>query len=66
MKKDYFTSLNEKHVTENKCSWKTVKPFLSNKVQSEIIKIAEEDDTLVANGEEVAMNLDDFLSNAVI
>ena len=33
-KKDYFTILNEKHITENKCFWKTVKPFLSNKVQS--------------------------------
>ena len=45
--KDYFTSLNEKHVTENKYFWKTVQPFLSNKVQSsKRIKLAEEDDTL--------------------
>ena len=65
-KNDHFTSLNEKHITENKCFCKTVKPFLSSKVQSEIKKIAEEDDTLVANGEEVAMNLNDFFSNAVI
>ena len=27
-KKDYFTSLNEKHIAENKCFLKTDKPFL--------------------------------------
>ena len=58
-KKDYFTSLNEKHITENKCLWGTVKLFLSNKVQfSERMKLCEEDDTLIK--EEVAMELNDF------
>ena len=33
-KKDYFSNLNEKQITDNKRFWKTVKPFLSNKVQS--------------------------------
>ena len=47
-KKDYFASLREKHITANKCFWKAVKPFLSNKVQSsERTKLAEEDDTLI-------------------
>ena len=32
VKKDYFTNLNEKHITENKYFWKAVKPFLLNKV----------------------------------
>ena len=32
-KKDYFSNLNEKQITDNKRFWKTVKPFLSNKVQ---------------------------------
>ena len=46
--KDYFASLSEKHITANKCFWKDVKPFLSNKVQSsERIELAEEDDTLI-------------------
>ena len=31
-KKYYFASLNKNHITENKCFWKTVKPFLSNKL----------------------------------
>ena len=35
--------LNENHVTEYKCFWKTVKLFLSNEVQSsERIKLTEE------------------------
>ena len=33
-KKDYFSNLNEKQTTDNKRFWKTVKPFLLNKVQS--------------------------------
>ena len=46
-KKIYFTDLNKKHITENKCFCKTVKPSLPNKLQSsERIKIAKEDDTL--------------------
>lgn len=55
-KNDHFTSLNEKHITENKCFWKTVKPFLSNKVlSSETVKLAEEDNTLITNEKEVVM-----------
>ena len=65
--KDYFTSLNEKHRTGNKIFWKTVKPFFSKKVQSsERIKLAEEDNTLITNEDEVAIKLNDFFSNAVI
>ena len=30
-KNDYFENLNEKNITDNKHSWKTVKPFLSKK-----------------------------------
>ena len=63
-RKDYFTSLNEKIITENKCLWKTVKLIISSKVQSsERIKFAEDDDSLIANEEEVAMKLNDFFSN---
>ena len=41
--------------------------FLSNKIQSsERIELAEEDDSLITNEEEVAMELNNFLSNAVI
>ena len=40
---------------------------MSNRLQSsERITLSEEDDTLTANKEEVAMELNDFFSNAVI
>ena len=45
--KDFFTNLNEKHVTENKYFWKTIMPFLLDKVQSsERIKLVQEYRTL--------------------
>ena len=45
-KKDYFSNLNEKQITDNKRFWKTVKPFLSNKVQSsERINLTDENDS---------------------
>ena len=57
---DYFANLNEKHTKENKCFLKTVKVFLPNKVQSYERRKLEEDDTLITNQEEVAMNLTNF------
>ena len=66
-KKDYFTSLNEKRITENKYFWKTIKSFLLYKVHSsEKIKLAEEDDPLITNEKEFAMKLSDLFSNALI
>ena len=65
--KDYFISLTENHITKNKCSCKTSKPFLSNKVQfSKRIKLAEEDDTLTTIEVEVAIELNDSFTNAAI
>ena len=49
-KKDYFSNLNEKQITNNKCFWETVKPFLLNKVQSsERINLTDENDSLVTD-----------------
>ena len=49
-KKDYFSNLNEKQITDNKSFWKTVKPFLSNKVQfSERINLTDENDSSVTD-----------------
>ena len=53
--KDYFSKLNEKQITDKKRFWKTVKPFLSNKVQSsEIINLTDENDSLVTDCGKVA------------
>ena len=54
-KKDYVSNLNEKQITDNKRFWKTVKPFLSNKVQSsERINLTGENDSLVTDCLKVA------------
>ena len=67
MRKKYFVSLNEKYITENKCFWKTDKPFLSNKLQSsERIKLTKEYSTLIISEEELAMKHKVFFSSAVI
>ena len=33
-KSDYFENLNEKNINDNKTFWKTIKPFLLDKVTS--------------------------------
>ena len=33
-KSDYFGNLNDKNINDNKTFWKTIKPFLSDKVTS--------------------------------
>ena len=55
-KKDYFGNLNEKNIINNKCLWKTVKPFLSKKVRlpERVNPTEEEKNSLLRNCEEVA------------
>ena len=65
-KKDYFSKLNEKQVTDYKRFWKTVKLFLWNKVQSsERINLTEENDSLVTDCGNVAKELNSFFSSVV-
>ena len=65
-KNDYFSKLNEKQMTDNKRFSKTVKPFLSNKVQSsERIDLTEENYSLVENCGRVAKELNSFFSSVV-
>ena len=56
-----------KHLTENKCLWKTVESFLMYYVRSsERIKLVDEDDALITNEKEFSVKLNDFFSNALI
>ena len=65
-KKDYFSNLNGKQITNNKRFWKTVKPFLLNKVlSSERINLTDENDSLVKDCGEVAKELNNFFSFVV-
>ena len=66
LKNYYFSKLNEGHITDNKRIWNTVKPFLSNKVQSsERINLIEENDTLVTDCGKAAKELNSFFSSVV-
>ena len=63
MKKDYYSTLDLKRVTDNKTFWKTIKPFQSGKT------LSTERITLIDNGEVVpteqdtALALNTFFSN---
>ena len=65
-KKDYFSKPNKKQITDSKRFWKTVKPLLSNKVQSsERINSTDENDSLVTDCGKVANQLNSFFSSVV-
>ena len=64
-KTQYYSSLDEKNVTDNKAFWKTVKPFLSDKIISkEKITLIEENE-IVSNDEDSTQVLSTFFSNIV-
>ena len=64
-KTQYYSNLDEKNVTDNKAFWKTVKPFLSDKITSkEKITLIEENE-IVSNDENTAQVLNTFFSDIV-
>ena len=63
--KGYYGSLKEKHVTDNKTFWKTIKPLISAKtVNSPKITLVEMDETK-KNEEKIAGTFNTFLTNIV-
>ena len=65
VKKEYYDSLVEKHVTNNKTFWKTVKPFLSDKtVNSPRITLVEKNET-INNEEKIAEIFYTYFTNIV-
>ena len=64
-KKEYYSNLNEKDITDCKRFWKTVKPFLSDKnVTSEKVTLVENDE-VVTSDEKTSEILNTFFTNAV-
>ena len=55
MKKDYYSTLDAKKVTDNKTFWKRIKPFQSDKILSTAERIKQES----------ALVLNTFFSNIV-
>ena len=63
--KKLYSNLDEKDVTDNKTFWKTIKPFLSDKIVSrEKITLIEEDE-IVESDSNTAQILNTFFSNIV-
>ena len=62
-KREYYSNLDIKNITDNKTFWKTIKPFLSNKVTSTQKIILIENYKIVKNENGTARVLDTFFSN---
>ena len=60
-----YDSLDEKHVTDNKTFWKTVKPFFSDKtVNSPKITLVEKKE-MINNEEKIAEIFNIYFTNIV-
>ena len=64
-KRDYYGSLNERNICDNKKCWKVVKPCLSNKVISNEKITLIEGDKVIKHDKETAKVLNNFLSNII-
>ena len=64
-KKEYYSNLDVKNITDNKTFWKTVKPFLSDKVISTEKITLIENDTIVKIDNDTIRALNTFFSNIV-
>ena len=59
-KRNYYNNLDISLVTDNKKFWKTVKPFFSDKLQTNNKIVLTEDETIVSNDVEVAETMNEF------
>ena len=62
-KKDYYNNLNEKDVNDNKNFWKTVKPFLLDKIVLKEQIFLVENDEIIPEDSKTAESLNCFFSN---
>ena len=53
-KKDYFSDLNIKNITDNKAYWKTIKPYFSNKDLNSSSLVLSEKNKIVTNDQDIA------------
>ena len=64
-KKEYYSSLHGKDITDNRTFWKTVKPFLADKVTSTQKVTLVDNDNIVKNNDGTTRVLKTFFSNFV-
>ena len=61
----YYTNLDNKHITDNKRFWFTMKPFFSDKGAGTSKITLVEDDKIISEDQDVANTLNSFFDNAV-
>ena len=64
-KSDYFRNLNEKNINDNKTFWKTIKPFLSDKVRLTNKMTLIDNEEIIMDDCNTAKILNSFFSNIV-
>ena len=62
-KKNFYSNLDTKFVTDNRVFWKTVKPFLSEKVTKHSKINLAEDDKTISRDEHIAKKLSKYFIN---
>ena len=62
-KREYYSTLDVKNITDNKTFWKAVKPFLSDKVTSTQKITLIDNDKIVKNDDDTARVLNTSFSN---
>ena len=65
-KREYYGNLNEKNVTDNKTFWKTVKPFLSNKITKHSKITLAENNKVINDDTKIVETLNSFFTEAVL
>ena len=65
MKKDCYSTLDVKKVTDNKTFWKTIKPFQSNKILSTERIALIDNGEVVPTEQDTALVLNTLFSNIV-
>ena len=64
-KREYFASLNEKDITDNRLFWHIVKPFLSDKIKSRENITLVNNENITSKEVEVANTLSNFFSTII-
>ena len=64
-KRDYYNNLDERNITDNKRFWKTVTPFISDKVPSNETITLIEGDEIYSNDKDTAKIFNTFFSSIV-
>ena len=64
-RKNYYNSLDIKNITDNKQFWKTIKPFLSEKIKTTSKIKFKDQNKIISNDDKVAEEFSTFFENAV-